>query len=71
VAGLVLHFPEQLFGVSRVLVAEYLDLGATEPCAINDAGVVQLVRDNEIIFAQDGRDRSRVGGEAGLEDNAG
>ena len=71
VAGLVLDFVEQLFGVGDVFVAEDLDLGARQPGAVDDAGVVELVGDDEVFFAEDGRDRARVGGEAGLEDDAG
>ena len=71
VAGLVLDFIQQLFGVRHILVAEDFDLGAREPRAVDDAGVVQLVGDDEILFAQDRRHRARIRGKSGLEDHAG
>ena len=52
VTGLVLHRFQLLFGVRGILVAEDLDLGARQPGAVDDAGVVQLVGDDEVIFAQ-------------------
>ena len=71
VAGLVLDLVQQLFGVGRVLVAEDLDLGARQASAVDDAGVVQLVGDDEVFFAEDRRYRSRVRREARLKDDAG
>ena len=70
-AGLVLDLFEELFGVGDVLVAEDLDLGAGEAGAVDDGGVVELVRQDEVAFAEDGGDGAGVGGEAGLEDDAG
>ena len=52
-------------------MAKDLDLGAGQPCAVDDAGVIELVGEDEVFFAEDGRDGARVGGEAGLEDDAG
>ena len=71
VAGLVLDFLEELFGVGDVFVAEDFDFGAGEACAVDDAGVVELVGEDEVFFAEDGGDGAGVGGEAGLEDDAG
>ncbi len=51
-SGLVFHRSQLLFGVGRVFVTEDQDLGAREPRPINDAGVVQLVGDDEVFFAQ-------------------
>ena len=62
---------QQLFGVGEIFVAEDLDLGARQASAIDDAGVIQFVGDDEVFFAQDRRNRARVGGEARLEDHAG
>ena len=52
-------------------MAEDLDLGAREACAVDDAGVVELVGEDEVLFAEDGADGAGVGGEAALEDDAG
>ena len=54
-----------------IFVAEDLDFGAGEACAVDDARVVQLVGENEVFFAEDARDGAGIGGEAGLEDDAG
>jgi hypothetical protein len=54
VTGLAGNFFQQLFSVRRIFVAENLDLGPREARAINDAGMVQFVGDNEIVFAQNG-----------------
>ena len=64
-------FFEQLFGVGNVFVAENLDLGAGEARAVDDAGVVELVGEDEVFFAEDRGDGSGVGGESALEDDAG
>ena len=71
VAGLVGHFLQQLLAVGRVLVAEDLDLGPREARAVDDAGVVQLVGEDEVVLAQDGAHGAGVGREAALEDHAG
>ena len=70
-AGLVGDFLEELFGVGGVFVAEDLDLGAGEARAVDDAGVVELVGEDEVFFAEDGGDGAGVGGESALEDDAG
>ncbi len=54
-----------------VLVTEDLDLCLREAGAVDDAGVVEFVGENEVFFAEDAGDRAGVGGEAGLEDDAG
>jgi len=71
VPGLVLDFFEKFFRVGNILVAEDFDLCAGETSAIDDGGVVQLVGDDEVFFAQDGGDGAGVGGESALEDDAG
>ena len=70
-AGIVLDLLEQLFAVRDVFVAEDLDPGAGEACTVDDAGVVELVGEDEVFFAEDGAYGAGVGGEAGLEDYAG
>ena len=59
------------FAVGDILVAEDLDRRPREPRAVDDAGVVQLVGEDEVLFAQDGADRAGVGRKAALEDDAG
>ena len=70
-ARLVLDFAEQLFGVGDVFVAEDFDLRAGEAGAVDDGGVVELVGDDEVFFAEDGGDGACVGGESALKDDAG
>jgi hypothetical protein len=70
-AGLVLDLLEELLGVGDVFVAEDFDLCSREACAVDDAGVVELVGEDEVFFAEDAGDGAGVGGEAGLEDDAG
>ena len=50
-----------------ILVRKHLDRRAAQPAAVDDAGVVQFVRDDHVVFRQNRRDRARVGGEAALE----
>ena len=54
-----------------VLVREDLDRRAAQAAAVDDAGVIQLVGDDDVIFGQDGRDRAGVGREAALKDDDG
>ena len=54
-----------------VFVAEDFNLGTREAGAVDDAGVIELVGEDEVLFAEDGGDGAGVGGEAGLEDDAG
>ena len=70
-ARLVLDFAEQLFGVGDVFVAEDFDLRAGEAGAVDDGGVIELVGDDEVFFAEDSGDGAGVGGESALEDDAG
>ena len=53
------------------LWSEDLNLGAGQAGAVDDDGVVQLVGDDEVFFAQHRRHRAGIGGESGLEDHAG
>ncbi len=62
---------EQLLAVGDVLVAKDLDGGAGEARAVDDAGVVELVGEDEVLFAEDGADGAGVGGKSALEDDAG
>src|SRR5712692_8446390 len=70
-SGLVFDRSQLLFGVGRVFVAEDKDLGAREPRPINDAGVVELVRDDEVFFTQNGGDGAGIGGKPRLKNYAG
>src|SRR4029453_7755375 len=47
------------------------DRGAAEATAVDDTGVIELVRDHHVVFAQDRGNGSGVGGEAALKDNDG
>ena len=71
VAGLVLRSPAAVPRSGDVLVAKDLDLGAREPRAVDDAGVVQLVGEDEVVLAQDRAHGAGVGRESALEDHAG
>ena len=70
VSGLVGDFLQQLLAVIGILVPEDLDLRPRQPRAIDDAGVVQLVGENEIFLAEDRAHGARIGREPTLEDDA-
>ena len=53
--------------VIRIAVGIADDLRAGEAAAVDDAGMVQLVGEDAIVFAHQGRDDSQVGVEARLE----
>src|ERR1700730_15160770 len=61
------RFLKDTFAVLGVSLLENLDRSLRETATVYDRGVVQLVGDDEILLAEDGRDRARVGSEAGLE----
>ena len=71
VSGLVLDFLQEFFGVGDIFVAEDFDPGAGEARAIDDAGVIEFVGEDEVFFAENGGDGAGVGGKAALEDNTG
>ena len=52
-----------------VLVREHLDRRPAQPAAVDDAGVIQLVGNDDVVFGEDGRDGAGVGREAALEDD--
>ena len=54
-----------------VLVRKDLDRRAAQAAAVDDAGVIQLVGDHDVVFGQDGGDGAGVRGEAALEDDDG
>ena len=54
-----------------VFVAEDFYFCAREAGAVDDAGVVELVGDDEVFFAEDAGDGAGVSGESGLKDDAG
>ena len=70
-AGLVLDAGQLLFGVGGVLVAKTRILARDRRAPSMMRGVVQLVGDDEVFFAEHRRDRAGIGGEAGLKDHAG
>ena len=55
----------------HVAMGKDLDRRAAEPRAVDDARVVQLVGDDEVVFGEDGGDGAGVGGEAALKDDGG
>ena len=57
--------------MGHVFVAEDFDFGAGETGSVDDARVVQFIGEDEVFFAEDAGDGAGVGGEAGLEDDAG
>ena len=59
-AGLVFDAGELFFGVAEVLMIKNENLRAREARAINNGRVIQLVRDDEVFFAQNRRHRSRI-----------
>src|SRR5215469_1131113 len=69
-AGFGLDLLQQFLCMRGVLMAEDLDLRAREPRTINDAGMIQLIRDNEVFLPQNARDRAGIGCKSRLEDNA-
>ena len=69
--GFVLDLFQQLLGVGDVFVAKDLDLRARQPRAVDNAGMVQLIGDDEIFLAQNRRHRSRIRCEPRLKDHAG
>src|ERR1017187_2000120 len=56
--------------MGHVLVSKYLDGGAGEAGTLNYAGVIQLVGEDKVLFAEDGADGAGVGGKTALEDHA-
>ena len=52
-----------------VAMREHLDGRAAQATAVDDARVVQLVRDDDVLFREDRRDRAGVRREAALKDD--
>ncbi len=52
-----------------VLVREHLDRGAAQPAAVDDARVIELVGDDDVVLRKDRRDRAGIGRKAALEDD--
>ena len=53
----------------HVLVRKHLDGGAAQSAPVDDAGVIELVRHDDVVLAQDRGDRARVRREAALKDD--
>ena len=70
-AGEGIQIAEDLLRGGGILVREDVDLGAREAAAIDDAGVIQLVGDDVVLGAEDGRHGPGVGGKPRLEHHAG
>ena len=60
-----------LRAASTSLCGKTLIVGAAQPRAVDDARVIQLVRDDHVLFRQDRRDRAGVRREAALKDDDG
>ena len=54
-----------------VLVRKHLDRRAAQPAAVDDARVIQLIGDDDVVLGEDGRDGAGVGGEAALKHHDG
>ena len=50
-----------------ILVRKHLDGRAAETAAVDDARVIQFVRDDDVVFRQDGRNRAGICRETALE----
>ncbi len=50
-----------------VFVRKDLDGGSAQPAAVDDARVIQFIRDDDVVFCEDGRDGAGVGGEPALK----
>src|SRR4051812_30703197 len=46
---------------------KYLDRGAAQSRSIDDARVIELVGNDDVVFRENRRDRAGIGGEAALE----
>jgi hypothetical protein len=57
--------------VGNVFVAEYFYLCAREARSVDDAGVVELVGEDKVVFTEDAGDGAGVGGESRLKNDAG
>src|SRR5579863_8687936 len=68
---LIFNTGQSFFSLRHVFMLEDQNLGARQTGAIDDGSVVQLVGNDEIVLAEDGRDRAGVGGESRLKDYAG
>ena len=60
-------FPQLRLEVGHIVVGIPHNFGPAQPTTINDAGVVQLVRKNHILFTHQGRNGGQIGREAALE----
>ena len=50
--------------MSQILMPKDKNLGPRQAGSVDDRGMVQFVRDDEIFFAEDRRNRSGIGGKA-------
>ena len=59
-----------LLGMANIFMPEDQNFRFGQPRSVDDGSMIQLVRDDEIVFAQHRRDCARIGGKAGLKDHA-
>ena len=69
--GSFASFLQQLLAMADIFVAENLDGCPREARAVDDAGVVELVGEDEVLFAQNRAHGAGVGRKSALEDHAG
>jgi hypothetical protein len=67
----VRRFLQDALAVLHILVLENFDRRFRKPRPIDDRRMIQLVRNDEIVFAKNGRYGSRVGRKARLKHHAG
>src|SRR5262249_6458580 len=65
-----LERPQFLFRDGHVLVREHMDLCLGEAATVDDARVVQRIGNDVILWGEDGRYRTGISREAGLEHDA-
>ena len=71
VARRAIQFRQNPLRGGGVFMWKYVNLGAGQTCAVNDAGVIQRIR-NDMVFGREDRGHgTRVCGEAGLKHHAG
>ena len=73
-AAFLSRFPahcNSIFQLPHVFMWIHTDRSAALACAVNDAGVVELVENDDVAFADERGDRADVGGIAAAEDDGG
>ena len=66
----MLRAGQLFFGVADVFMPEHQDFCFGQTCSIDDGSMIQLVRDDEVVFSQHRRHCARISGEPGLKNHA-